>query len=742
MFVSTQAQDYQKLETLKSKGEIPKEFYSLSSEKFHNQAEKEISDEDARKVSKSKENFLIESNFILDRLLTSGDVIFNDSISQFINKVADEVLKDDKVLRSQIKFYVVKSPYVNAYSTSQGYIIFNIGLLAQLENEAQLAFIISHEIIHYKNKHGINQQVKIDTEIQKQQGSNHDKFLAKTAYSKELESEADLAGLDIYMKTKYSKDVFERVMDVLKYSYLPYDEVPFNSTYLETQYFKINNEYKLKELNPILVDEKEDDSEHTHPNINNRKIALNNALKKFNITDKGQEFIVGESFFNKVRNIARHELSLLFMADNNYGAALYNSYLLLNENPDDYFAQVQTLNTLYFLTKYKNRSDLTKYKRTYLSSVLVDYKDIQGESQQAYFLLESLTREETNVLALNYGWKLKTKHPNDVIISRICDDLILELVEFNNKSSLDYAFLSPAEIEGLKEEAVTKKDSTSATKTLSKYDKIKLNESTKEKIQLDSSNSLKFVFSEFYNDSEFLEKFNTIAEKYKKHKDLIATEAYKKEKKTEEKLIRKKGYALNIDKVIVVDPEYYKVDERKKESVKHIDAEKAQIKCNSFIQQMAEKVDIETYFLNPTDMKMSEVHKFNDLSLLNNWAAENSNHDFEYVSMYQREIDELIARTGISNVSWMGTVVLREKKKYVGGIIILSIMVPYYAPFGLYKILKPSRKLMYYSVTYSLKTGEKIFNEYNEINSKESDSILKSNAYNTFAQMKNKRKTK
>lgn len=42
--------------------------------------------------------------FIIDQLLLRGDVFFNDTISNYINNVADELLKNNKNLRNQLKF--------------------------------------------------------------------------------------------------------------------------------------------------------------------------------------------------------------------------------------------------------------------------------------------------------------------------------------------------------------------------------------------------------------------------------------------------------------------------------------------------------------------------------------------------------------------------------------------------------------------------------------------------------------
>src|SRR4051812_10031640 len=41
----------------------------------------------------AQEKFYLNSNFSQDRLLRSGKILFNDPVSKYVNKVADEVFK-------------------------------------------------------------------------------------------------------------------------------------------------------------------------------------------------------------------------------------------------------------------------------------------------------------------------------------------------------------------------------------------------------------------------------------------------------------------------------------------------------------------------------------------------------------------------------------------------------------------------------------------------------------------------
>ena len=99
-------------------------------------------------MGKVKDN----SSFVLS-MLEEGRLLYGTPLNDYVQQISDNLLKDYPQLRSELHFYILKSPVVNAYSTEQGRIVVNEGLLAQVSNEAELAFILAHEIAHYAEHH-------------------------------------------------------------------------------------------------------------------------------------------------------------------------------------------------------------------------------------------------------------------------------------------------------------------------------------------------------------------------------------------------------------------------------------------------------------------------------------------------------------------------------------------------------------------------------------------------------------
>lgn len=94
-----------------------------------------------------------ESTAILLGALGETPVYPKSTLQNYVNLVGTHVAS--KSSRSGLNWYFVVSndPDVNAFAAPGGYIVITLGLLAELENEAQLAAVIAHEIVHVEEKH-------------------------------------------------------------------------------------------------------------------------------------------------------------------------------------------------------------------------------------------------------------------------------------------------------------------------------------------------------------------------------------------------------------------------------------------------------------------------------------------------------------------------------------------------------------------------------------------------------------
>ena len=150
----------------------------------------------------------------LHRLLLDGDVIYGTKINQYVNGVADRLLADSAQLRGEISIFLVKNSTVNAMMSEHGILLLNLGLLAQLSNESELAFILAHEMGHYSLKHRWEKSKKRDKSLST--------FLRKHNRSRENEMAADAYALKLLSQSPYSTDSYDGAFDVLLYNTFPY----------------------------------------------------------------------------------------------------------------------------------------------------------------------------------------------------------------------------------------------------------------------------------------------------------------------------------------------------------------------------------------------------------------------------------------------------------------------------------------------------------------------------------------
>jgi len=137
--------------TVKPIGEIPNDLCTQFIQAYNNEkAELEKQNSTQREhLDRTKDKFLQESNYFINQILLSGKVLYNTPLNTYIDKIVDKILINEPELRKEIRVYVLKTPTVNASATDKGILFVNLGLIAQAGSEAQLAFIISHELIHY-----------------------------------------------------------------------------------------------------------------------------------------------------------------------------------------------------------------------------------------------------------------------------------------------------------------------------------------------------------------------------------------------------------------------------------------------------------------------------------------------------------------------------------------------------------------------------------------------------------------
>jgi beta-barrel assembly-enhancing protease len=712
--------------TLRCGGQVPGDFTTLSSKKF----EQDLGDNTDKELDK---DFFLSTRFFFDELLLSGQILFNEPISNYLNMVAAVVLKGKPELRDKLRFYILKSNVPNAYSTDQGIILFTSGLIAQLESESQLAYILCHEISHFTEKHVRNEYIE-SQKITSGKGSygklNYNKRMNEISlYSKELELEADQKGMDMFLETEYHLDGAFTGFEVLHYSYLPFDDIRFDTTYFSTPVMLVPGTFFPDTINEISKEIDYDDDGHTHPNIQTR---IDEALEYTEGKDtKGKKhFIVSEEDFFKARDLARFEGINLALSNREYGNALYDVFLLKQDFPDNRFLDLAEVKALYGLMKYKNNN---RY-----SEVTIKPTKVEGESYTLHLFLKNLTKQQLNVIAFRKIYDYSIKYPGDPLFALYMNDTKKELAVNSGIDADDFEELSLVEYQQTSEETVKTFDVEDSIRKidasdLSKYEKIRLKKELK---ALTSSADITVTDANFHLFAlADLVKTGLIKE-LKQIKGDVQDEIEKErlaEEETNALGFVEKTKHLGIDKLVVVDPIYdsYRLNSEKN----HLKSEDKKVGVADMYTANYNHLDLETSLVDSKDLTTGDVDKYNDIGLLNRWVTELMEHDdIEMITSSHDQMQDLNQKYGTTHYLFSGIFSYKARKE-MSTAHWYGILTFYPIPLVLIDLLIVHNYFDLVAISIDAESDKVEFMQVSEVNLKAIDGVLQAYIYDVLYQL-------
>lgn len=107
-------------------------------------------------VSESREIEMGQQNYVPARQQQGGDYVIDPELTAYVQSVGNKLaaVSDRKL---PYEFVVLNDSVPNAWAMPGGKIAFNRGLLYELNSEAELAAVLSHEIVHAAARHGAKQ---------------------------------------------------------------------------------------------------------------------------------------------------------------------------------------------------------------------------------------------------------------------------------------------------------------------------------------------------------------------------------------------------------------------------------------------------------------------------------------------------------------------------------------------------------------------------------------------------------
>ncbi|TXH25734.1 MAG: hypothetical protein E6Q96_08765 [Cyclobacteriaceae bacterium] len=309
----------------------------------------------------------------------NDDWLLGDSeLNKHITTIFKNLLQSNPQLQQDASVYLYRSNSPNALSYGEGTILLSLSLLSRLENDAQVAFVLSHELAHYHLGHtktAIEKfaQMNFDKEVKKEIRSIRSSQYKQYSRMKELmsgieftfnkhsrlhEFEADSLGLQLFLNSRYADNrapirtmelldsvdypVFNAALDLKMH--FDFKQYPFKDLWLT--YTKSKTWHAKKDVS---------DTAQTHPGclLRARKlesqIANQSRAARFDVRD-----------FEEVKFQARLDLIDANYHFKHYGKALYEAIHMGQVYPDNIYLHAMIAKCFYQLYLSQKNHELAK----------------------------------------------------------------------------------------------------------------------------------------------------------------------------------------------------------------------------------------------------------------------------------------------------------------------------------------------------------------------------------------------
>lgn len=367
--------------------------FATNNENLIKKSKTDYSGKRGNELSKIYKEF--EKDF--EKKVKEKDFVFNSVFDAKVTSLIERLRKNNPQIPQNLKILIAKDNTPNAYCFADGTFVINMGLFNWLNNDDQLAAVISHELGHKISEHTLKvflniidqdqmdrvvvQTIKSNKENRNQRAFDvlKNRIYRKGAENRKQEMQADSLGYVVFKNSDFKKAEFINTLKRLedfdtisprelkvetykKYFNLPKQE--FKDKWLKKEDFSLYNYNNFKE-------KLDKDSLKSHPEIT---LRINHLKKLFpELKTEAADEKASESYA-ALEKIARMETLPNFYHSEDYGVGIYVSLQFLQDNEEEKyykswlgkcFTKIYEARKNYNLNRYLDRVDPKNQSESY-----------------------------------------------------------------------------------------------------------------------------------------------------------------------------------------------------------------------------------------------------------------------------------------------------------------------------------------------------------------------------------------
>ncbi|KQM22651.1 peptidase M48 [Chryseobacterium sp. Leaf201] len=332
-----------------------------------------------------------------EKKVKDKDFVFNSVFDVKVKSLIERLRKNNPQIPQNLKILIAKDNTPNAYCFADGTFVINMGLFNWLNNDDQLAAVISHELGHKVAEHTaktflsmidqdqtdrmVVQNIKSTRENRNQRAFDvlKNRIYRKGAENRKQEMQADSLGYSVFKNSDFTKTEFINTLKRLedfdtisprklnvetykKYFNLPKQE--FKEKWLQKEDFSLYNYNHFREkLNK--------DSLKSHPEIVLRINYLKKVFPELKAESADEKATASYTVLEKT---AEMEMLPNFYHSEDYGIGIYAGLQFLQDGEEEKyykgwlgkcFAKIYEARKNYNLNRYLDRVDPKNQSESY-----------------------------------------------------------------------------------------------------------------------------------------------------------------------------------------------------------------------------------------------------------------------------------------------------------------------------------------------------------------------------------------